>query len=155
MLKIEGDWYLQVGSDDLAKPDSKCIQFNFEQKNEFLVMGNVSLAEDKVLSINLGYDPIRQTLRSYERVIVSPVLFIDVPIEYQAIYVNDKYLLLYGCGNYLVYSSMESVEAFYLLKKDRSLNNFDEIYKILSMLKLVKADLNRANLVVNDSTCNK
>ena len=155
MSKIVGDWYLQAGSDDLAKPDSKCIEFNFEQKNEFLVTANISLAEDKVLSTSLGYDPIRQTLRNYERVIVSPVLFIDVPIEYQAIYLDDKYILLYGCGNYLVYSSMESVEAFYLLKKDRNLNNFDEIYKILSMLKLVRADLNKANLVINDSSCDK
>ena len=86
--------------------------------------------------------------------IVSPALLVDVLMEYQIVYLDDYYLLIYACGNFNVYSSVELIDSFYLLKKNKKFNSFEEIFEKLLFLKSFNANLNKANLVINNNSCN-
>ncbi|CAF0992972.1 unnamed protein product, partial [Brachionus calyciflorus] len=151
LTQLIGKWYVQVGTDDIVKQGSKCKEMNIEQKNEFTLINNLTSSDEKSTLMELVYDPIKNVLKGVKQIPISPVLVLQVPIEFQVVYLNDKYQLIYGCGTYFVYSSINLVDSFYLLKKDRNFNNFDEMYNILSQLKLLKADLNNANFVLNNA----
>ncbi|RNA00635.1 hypothetical protein BpHYR1_048343 [Brachionus plicatilis] len=149
LTQILGDWYPQIISEDYVPVENKCSRFNFKKSNESIF--TVTLNQSKPFIMNLEYK--KNSLFGSKRLIVSPALYIDVLMEYQIVYFDDKYLLVYACGNFHVYSSLELIDSYYLFKREREFNNFDEIFQILLLLRTFNADLNKANLVINNASC--
>jgi uncharacterized ubiquitin-like protein YukD len=128
-LKVSQNWIRcdnqSVDIENQARLDSNCAGYFYPDESEFDLIGLMGVRIKKIVTP------------------VGVVVFTDY----------DKILVTYVYSriNNFLYSQCQKVA--YVLVRDRSINNFAEIYSKLHSLNCVGFELSQLELIKNDETC--